>query len=476
MPLQALNDDSISSLETQYLRTMVKTLTEAVKNTPHTTTETPYLSFLPDSPERSAYRTHFGRTGDTSDKRQDAVMETLRILHMLRSTPAISSAEVVHGLDNLSRSLLDIGMYEDAKETYLQLVLLCRNGWEDGTEATSNLQLALGLIGVSVCSKQLGKSELSLRSVEEAIVILRRLCLTRPDVYSHDLALALNNAANYLKDLGRCTAALEMAQEAVSIRRLLAQDFPDIYKPDLTSSLLTVSSCLSRAGFAHESLIVNEEAVEISRVLAEQKPELFTPHLAASLHNYANRLLAVERYKDAAGIINQALEIRRNLSQQRPEVFDVGYARSLIASATINRHCDLPFEDYSDMVVKALDILRKLVQERPGLHNSALAESLITFARSLCSEGRKEDASRFAKEAMSIYYTLNLEEPAVYKHHLEQAMDLLVLCGLGERSTAQLPTRIQSPDRKRPEKYVFSDTTMLNHVTSSRFVQSHRRS
>ena len=61
-----------------------------------------------------------------------------------------------------------------------------------------------------------------MEAAEEAVRLYRALAKARPDAFTPDLAMSLNNLASFLSDLGRREAALEVAEEAV---RLLSGPF-----------------------------------------------------------------------------------------------------------------------------------------------------------------------------------------------------------------------------------------------------------
>jgi hypothetical protein len=59
----------------------------------------------------------------------------------------------------------------------------------------------------------------------------------RPDAFTPDLALSLDNLSGCLSALGRREAALEAIEEAVALYRELACARPDAFTPDLARSL-----------------------------------------------------------------------------------------------------------------------------------------------------------------------------------------------------------------------------------------------
>jgi tetratricopeptide (TPR) repeat protein len=61
----------------------------------------------------------------------------------------------------------------------------------------------------------LGRREEALAAAQEAVDIYRDLARARPEAFTPDLAMSLNNLANCLSALGRREEALAAAQEAV---------------------------------------------------------------------------------------------------------------------------------------------------------------------------------------------------------------------------------------------------------------------
>ncbi len=101
----------------------------------------------------------------------------------------------------------------------------------------------------------LGRREEALGAAKEAVGHYRALAAARPDAFTPDLAMSLNNLAIRLSDLGRREEALGMAEEAVRLRRALAAARPDAFTPDLASSLNNLANRLSGiSGAAGEAL------------------------------------------------------------------------------------------------------------------------------------------------------------------------------------------------------------------------------
>ena len=131
----------------------------------------------------------------------------------------------------------------------------------------------------------MGRREEALDAIIEAVDLYRRLVEQRPDAFTPDLAMSLNNLSNRLSDLGRREEALDAITEAVEIYRRLVEQRPDTFTPNLAGSLNNLSNRLSDLGRREEALDAIIEAVEIYRRLVEQRPDAFTPDLAMSLNN-----------------------------------------------------------------------------------------------------------------------------------------------------------------------------------------------
>ena len=90
---------------------------------------------------------------------------------------------------------------------------------------------------------ELGRREEALAAAQEAADLYRGLAAERPDAFTPDLAMSLNNLANWLSELGRREEALAAAQEAADLYRGLAAARPDAFTPDLAMSLNNLAKC-----------------------------------------------------------------------------------------------------------------------------------------------------------------------------------------------------------------------------------------
>ncbi len=90
------------------------------------------------------------------------------------------------------------------------------------------------------------------------------LAAARPEAFTPDLAMSLNNLANGLSELGRREEALAVAQEAVQIRRALAAARPEAFTHYLAGSLNNLANRLSELGRREEALAAAEEAAGLT--------------------------------------------------------------------------------------------------------------------------------------------------------------------------------------------------------------------
>ena len=238
--------------------------------------------------------------------------------------------------------MLDLGMYEDAQQTYRQVARIYRACIQEGSPASEiDARVARAIIGLCAALQRLGKAEEALNLIKEAVLIFRFLNeQSSLHHYKAELAIVLNNMANYMQDSGEIAVALPTIDEVVNIRQELARMKPDLYKPDLVVSLLNASTCYSELPYFHEqALNLAEKAVDISRELVLEVPGKHAAHLGATLHNRANRRMVLWRHQDAYLDIQEAVEIRRKLASSRPDVFGGGLIRSLSVAKALAIRC-----------------------------------------------------------------------------------------------------------------------------------------
>ncbi|KAJ7627707.1 hypothetical protein DFH06DRAFT_1083613 [Mycena polygramma] len=325
---------STSAIEAQYLRVKIQMLQDTLRKrslAPNSTEE------IEDSNMCST--THQHAIDDPAEQIEDVISQSIALLRTLRS-PDIPFLKTVAGLEDLCKQMLDLGMYEDARQTYVQIVHMYRAAIQDDSPPSQiDARLARAIIGLCATLSRLGSSQEALEYVEEAVAIFRDL-FKHNTVYKAELSVALNNMANYSRDAGEILPAVSIINEAVMLREELASSAPELYMADLAASLLNASTCYSKLPYLHEqALQLAERAVQITRELTQNNPGLFLPHLAAALHNRANRREARWQNIHAYNDIKEAMEIRRMLAASRPDVYGGGLIRSLTVGKALARKC-----------------------------------------------------------------------------------------------------------------------------------------
>jgi tetratricopeptide (TPR) repeat protein len=149
----------------------------------------------------------------------------------------------------------------------------------------------------------------ALASAEEAVQLYRALAAARPDAFTPDLAMSLNNLAKILSDLGQREKALAAAEEAVRLYRVLAAARPDAFTPGLAMSLSVLGDTLEALGRISEALPNDGEAVCLLLPYLLLHPAAFAGPIAAYARDYIRRCELAGREPDAAllGKVAQAL-------------------------------------------------------------------------------------------------------------------------------------------------------------------------
>ncbi|KAJ7799983.1 hypothetical protein B0H14DRAFT_2901512 [Mycena olivaceomarginata] len=330
-------EQSTSGIEAQYLRVKIQTLQDALNQYSPAPTTTDQIDT-----GNMCSTTHQYPVDDPKDQIEDVISQAIALLRALRSPDKaqIPFFRLVAGLEDLCKKMLDLGMYEDTRQTYVQITRMYRASIQDNAPpSATDAQLARAIIGLCAALSRLGNAEEALEHIKEAVAIFRYLS-QHDTAYEAGLSVALNNMANYSRDAGMFMLALGIIDEAIALREKLAFCTPALYKPDLAASLLNASTCYGKVPYLHrQALHLAERAVYIARELMRECPGRFSPHLGAALHNRANRRLALWQNTLAYDDIKEAVEIRRRLAALRPDVYGGGLIRSLSVAKGLARRC-----------------------------------------------------------------------------------------------------------------------------------------
>ena len=331
---------------------------------------------------------------------------------------------------------------------------------------------ALWLDTCGVLLGAVGRLEEALAATGEAVAIRRELASARPDAFTPDLAMSLNNQSGRLASLGRREEALAAIEEAVAIRRELASARPDAFTPALASALNNQSNQLAGLGRREEALAAIEEAVAIRRELASARPDAFTPDLATSLNNQSNQLASLGRREEALAAIEEAAALYRELARARPDAFTPDLATALNNQS--NRLADLGRrEEALAAIEEAVAIRRELASARPDAFTPDLATSLNNQSACLADLGRREEALAAIEEAAALYRELARARPDAFTPDLATALNNQSAClaDLGRREEALAAIEEAVAIRRelasaRPDAFTPDLATSLNNQSN----------
>ena len=376
------------------------------------------------------FETHRRVAGDAVYERQDAVMETLRILRLLRgNASAVPGEDSARDLYNLSLLLRDLGMHENSLaisekviEIYHDLSILQSSAFR--------VPLADSLQNAAACHYSLGHRDRALSMAREGLDLVHDFPNEDPIRHS----FSLNAFSHSLIDVGRYQEAVLYGEQALTIRRSLVQVEEPRRQctPDLAASLLNISLCYSNTGRYQDALLATEEAEHIYRILAANQPELFETQLASALHATSKRLIDVGRWEDALRRVQEELTFRREHAHHRPEMFNM----KLIWSLMLTSHCLNALSQWEGSLEtsrEAVAIFDKLVKERPILAMPWLMVANAISSVSLHSLGQNDDALNAAINAKRIYCSFIKSYPRLNHTDVAQALCELsrIFCSMG---------------------------------------------
>jgi tetratricopeptide (TPR) repeat protein len=144
----------------------------------------------------------------------------------------------------------------------------------------------------------LGRREEALTVAEEAVRLRRALAAARPDAFTPDLALSLNNLANMLSNLGRREEALSAADEAVRHYRALAAARPDAFGVELARSLWVLGDLYGETGKSELAIGTLAEGVRLLTPILVAVPAAVTGMMRGLVQSYLAQCEAAGRKPD----------------------------------------------------------------------------------------------------------------------------------------------------------------------------------
>jgi tetratricopeptide (TPR) repeat protein len=153
---------------------------------------------------------------------------------------------------------------------------------------------------------------------EEAVRLRRTLAAARPDAFTPDLALSLNNLANRLSDLGRREEALTAAEEAVRHYRALAAARPDAFGVELARSLWVLGDLYGETGNLDFAIGTLAEGVSLLTPIFVAVPAAVAGMTAGLLQSYLKLCEVAGREPDEGLVTPVIAEFERlNATEER---------------------------------------------------------------------------------------------------------------------------------------------------------------
>lgn len=252
----------------------------------------------------------------------------------------------------------------------------------------------------------LGRDDESMRSMNEAVAIWRRLVESAGDDersgYERYLAQGLNNLSNRLAAHGRRAEAIGAALEAVGInRRLVEADPAGGDRFHLAVTLATLGTHLSGAGRRTDAFAAMRESAELYQELAAADPSAYGSGLAVALTNLGSVLDDEHNRQEALEVTRWASGMWRELAASNPAAYEPDLALSLFNLASLSRDLGQMREGLA-AASEAAQILRRLAEHHPRAHEEAFAVALDVMRDTLTGTGALAEALTVASEAADL--------------------------------------------------------------------------
>ena len=236
-------------------------------------------------------------------------------------------------------------------------------------------QTAASLHALGVAYEQLNKYEESLRNLQEALAIRRRIGQKR------GMAVSLNEIAKVQAQLGDTKSELASYTEALQLRR----DIGD--KRGVGGTLLDLGNFYDDKGDHDKALDYYKQSLQIEREVGDESMQ------AICLNNIGNARFAKGEYEDALTYFQQALQLREK--SKVPEDIVESVHNIAETSAKMGQF-DQAITDY----MRALDLRRSIGDPRGGAIESY---SLGTIFQ---NQGRFGAAHNSKEEALKAFTDL----------------------------------------------------------------------
>lgn len=257
---------------------------------------------------------HAGRQRDAVEPLEEAVEIGRR--RMAEADPSVLLHQV-RALTRLSQALTDAGVLRiEAFRLATEAAQISRALVDTGLD-DHLLTLADCVSVASANAHAVGRRELALEFIDDAVSIYQFIRETSPDSVLPQLAAALNAQGARLRSLGRIRESVQPTTDAFEIRRKLVDADPGVHMADHLRSMVDFGICTAEMGVPDTALSFFEMATELLRKLAAVHPALL-PDLAEGLEWLGRQLSHLARMDEALGVTEEAVAIRQSVPVYDP--------------------------------------------------------------------------------------------------------------------------------------------------------------
>jgi tetratricopeptide (TPR) repeat protein len=263
-----------------------------------------------------------------------------------------------------------------------------------------------------------GKFPAALQSADESLRLYVELARRNPDAYQPWLADAIYNHARIFRQCFPNSAATEETvrslEDAVSIFRRLVSRNRNRFLPDLARVLLTFAVAIADVrGKEKQALDAMEEASGFYIELAQRNPQEYLARLAACQCLMAQRYSAIGWGNDAITSIQESERNCRTLSDRDRRQY------LKLLSETLGHEAEIlckhgRAEDAVKPIEEAVSYEKELVRTNPGLHLGQLASTYAVWGTVLEALGEDAKAAEMFGESLRCIKPAAIRFPRVY--------------------------------------------------------------
>ncbi|TDD47212.1 hypothetical protein E1286_18200 [Nonomuraea terrae] len=262
---------------------------------------------------------------------------------------------------------------------------------------------------LAICLKTLAEAlnhqEEAIAAEQESVDLYRGLAADDADGWRPSLKDALDNLSYSLSYRGELQGALAASQESLSIVRALEQQDTDRWRRDLIWSLDNVAFDLSRLGLHEEAEVASQEAIARCR----KDPDIPTNRLGDCVATLAEIRYLAGQPERALPAAEESVALHRALYDAQPAQWRTQLARALNALCNVL----VGLRDLDRAMAAAGESIDLLRAENGDHSGRNLTQALLSLMETLVVQGRHEEASAVAEEALACCEDLRTRTEAI---------------------------------------------------------------